>query len=83
MPSFGEWGWTIATKAGKSAKQWIEEYSSLPVNDGWMTRELMLGAFAFNQGFYDIEPEIKVNRINSNQIIEYHRKGWAEYNDDQ
>ncbi len=83
VPSFGEWGWTIATKAGKSAKQRIEEYSSLPVNDGWMTRELMLGAFAFNQGFYDIEPEIKVNRINSNQIIEYHRKGWAEYNDDQ
>ncbi|VAW87981.1 Spermidine synthase [hydrothermal vent metagenome] len=83
VPSFGEWGWTIATKAGKSAKQRIEEYSSLPVNDGWMTRELMLGAFAFNQGFYDIEPEIKVNRINSNQIIEYHRKGWAQYNDDQ
>jgi len=83
VPSFGEWGWTIATKAGKSAKHRIEALPVLPIDDGWITKELMLGAFAFNQGFYDIEPEIQVNRINSNLIIEYHRKGWAQYNDNQ
>lgn len=83
VPSFGEWGWTIATKSGKSAKQRLEAMPNLPIDDGWITKELMLGAFAFNQGFYDIEPEIQVNRINSNLMIEYHRKGWAQYNDAQ
>lgn len=83
VPSFGEWGWTIATKAGKSAKQRLTELERLPVDDGWTTKPLILGSFAFNQGFYDIEPEVEVNRINSNLIFEYHRKGWSQYNDAQ
>lgn len=80
VPSFGEWGWTIATPVGKSAKHRLEGLSALPVDDGWMTRDVMLGAFAFYKGFYKDIDAIKINRINSNVIYEYHRQGWAREN---
>jgi spermidine synthase len=80
VPSFGEWGWTIATAAGASAKQRLQRLESLPINDGWMTREVMLGAFAFYQDFYKDSANIKINRINSNVLYEYHRLGWSREN---
>ncbi len=80
VPSFGEWGWTIATTVGGSARQRLERLTELPLDDGWMTREVMLGAFAFYKDFYQDIDEIKINRINSNVLYEYHRLGWAREN---
>jgi len=80
VPSFGEWGWTIATRAGGSAKQRLERLAKLPLDDGWMTRDVMLGAFAFYKDFYQNIENIKINRINSNVLYEYHRLGWAREN---
>lgn len=77
VPSFGEWGWTIATPNGQSAKQRIQAIDQLPVDDGWMTKELLLAAFAFSKGFYQDWDSIKINRLGSNVIYEYHRLGWA------
>jgi spermidine synthase len=77
VPSFGEWGWTIATPRGKPAKQRLEEMHELPIDDSWLTKELMLGAFAFSKGFYANSNKIKINRLGSNVVYEYHRKGWA------
>ena len=80
VPSFGEWGWTIATVNGSSAKHRLERLTHLPLDDGWMTRDVMLGAFAFYKNFYDDIEQIKINRINSNVLYEYHRLGWAREN---
>jgi len=77
VPSFGEWGWTIATPTGKSPRQRLEAISSLPIEHDWLTPELMLGAFAFGKHFYDDMKEIKINRLNSTTLYDYHRAGWA------
>jgi len=80
VPSFGEWGWSIATSNGSSAKRRLARLTQMPLDDGWMTREVMLGAFAFYKGFYDDVGQININRINSNVLYEYHRLGWAREN---
>ena len=80
VPSFGEWGWTIATPTGGSAKHRLDRLDKLPLDDGWMTREVMLGAFAFHKGFYDKAKDILVNRINSNVLYDYYRLGWDREN---
>jgi spermidine synthase len=77
VPSFGEWGWTIATPTGQSAKQRLSALEQLPRDDGWMTKDLLVGAFAFSKGFYEKADAIKINRLGSNVIYDYHRLGWA------
>ena len=78
VPSFGEWGWTIATKNGLSAKQRIAQVASLPIDDGWVTKGIMLGAFEFGQHFFDNLAKIKVNRLGSNTIYQYHHQDWEQ-----
>ncbi len=78
VPSFGEWGWTIATKNGLSAKTRIENLSGLLVDDGWSTLGVILGAFEFNRHFFDDIKKIKVNRINNQATYLYHTSDWQK-----
>ncbi len=80
VPSFGEWGWTIATPRGKKASHRIDELEKLPIDDDWITKEIITGAFTFNKGFYDSLDDILVNRLHSSTVYEYHREGWAREN---
>jgi len=78
VPSFGEWGWTIATKNGVSARARIAQKSALMVQDGWSTRGVLLAAFEFNQHYFDDLANIKVNRINNQAAYEYHKADWEK-----
>lgn len=78
VPSFGEWGWTIATKNGVSAKTRIAQKVKLDVDDGWSTRGLLLAAFEFNQNFFNDLEYIKVNRINNQATYQYHQADWEK-----
>jgi len=80
VPSFGEWGFSIATKNGLSAKQRIQQLplSSDWVDDGWMTKGLMLAAFEFGKGFYQQANDIKVNRLGSMVAYQYHYSDWQQ-----
>ena len=78
VPSFGEWGWTIATQNGLSAKARIEQSESVDTRDGWSTRAILLGAFAFSQGFFEPLPNIRVNRINNLAAYQYHLSDWEK-----
>jgi spermidine synthase len=78
VPSFGQWGFTIATKNGQSAKQRLQNLTQLPVNDHWMTQGLMLAAFEFSQSFYANQANIKINRIGSMNAYQYHRDDWQK-----
>lgn len=78
VPSFGEWGWTIATKNGVSAKARLSQKDSLEVNDGWSTRGVLLAAFEFNRHFFDSLAGIKVNRINNQVAYQYHKADWEK-----
>ena len=76
VPSFGEWGWTIATKNGKSARTRLAELDQLPVDDGWTTQGLLLAAFEFEKNFYDTRDMIEVNRLGTMVAYRYHRNDW-------
>ncbi len=78
VPSFGEWGWTIATKNGLSARARIAQKDRLDVNDGWSTKGVILAAFEFNQHFFEHLDTIKVNRINNQAAYRYHQADWEK-----
>jgi spermidine synthase len=78
VPSFGEWGFTIATKQGLSAKQRLQKLTKLPLNDSWITQNLMLAAFEFGKDFFQTAHEIKVNRLGSMVAYQYHRADWQQ-----
>ncbi|MCK4842889.1 MAG: polyamine aminopropyltransferase [Methylococcales bacterium] len=78
VPSFGEWGFTIATKNGLSASQRLQNLTSLSVDDGWVTKGLMLAAFEFGKDFFLQSDKIKINRLGSMVAYQYHRADWQK-----
>ena len=78
VPSFGEWGFTIAKKNGESPKSSIAKASEIYPDDRFSSKELILGSFNFGKNFYDGYDKIKVNYIDSIAIYEYHEKNWRE-----
>ena len=76
VPSFGEWGWTIATKNGRSPRQRIAELKELSVEDGWATQGSILAAFEFGKGFFSEADSIEINRLGSKVAYSYHQADW-------
>jgi len=76
VPSFGEWGWTIATKQGASVSERLSRIDNISVPTTWLSKELLAGSFIFNKGFYDNREQIKVNYLGSNQLYQYHQRAW-------
>jgi spermidine synthase len=78
IPSFGEWGWTIATKQGKSARQRIAAMAKLPLDDDWISPGLLGAAFEFPAGFHDQAGSVKINTLGSQRIYQYHHQAWQQ-----
>lgn len=78
VPSFGEWGWTIATKNGRSARARLSQLDELPVDDGWMTRGVLLGAFEFGRHYFEGLDTIRINRLGSLVAYQYHQNDWEK-----
>ncbi|MBB1269060.1 polyamine aminopropyltransferase [Shewanella sp. SR44-3] len=78
VPSFGEWGWSMATKSGDSPKQRLAKKLHLPADETWLTSGLILGAFEFPGDFYREKAKIKTNKLNSLQLYQYHLADWSE-----
>ncbi len=76
IPSFGQWGWTIATKQGQPASQRIKDTTELPVLSKWVSKEYLLASFVFPRNFFDNIKSIEVNRLGSGILYEYHRQAW-------
>jgi len=76
IPSFGEWGWTIATKQGASVSERLAHMSEIAVPTSWLTAPLLKGAFSFNKGFYADKERVKINYLGSNQLYQYHQQAW-------
>jgi len=76
VPSFGEWGWTVATKQGLPVSYRLKNAHKIDVPTKWLTLPLLEGAFIFNKGFYDSKDKVKINYLGSNQIYQYHQKAW-------
>jgi spermidine synthase len=78
IPSFGEWGWSIASKQTLSPRLKILEYDQLPIEHPWLTRDLIIAAFEFPNSFYSKAAEVEPNKLGSNRIYRYHTEAWKK-----
>ncbi|HIP75800.1 MAG TPA: polyamine aminopropyltransferase, partial [Psychromonas hadalis] len=76
VPSFGEWGWTIAVKKGAPVSERLAEVKKIGVETRWATMDLLRSSFVFNKGFYEHKDKVKINYLGSNQLYQYHQKAW-------
>ena len=76
VPSFGEWGWTIATKTGISASKRLQKMDGINVATDWLSQALLHASFVFNKNFYINKDKIKINYLGSNQLYQYHQQAW-------
>ena len=78
VPSFGEWGWTIASKRGKSPSQRLQNIKALPVESHWLTLPMIQQAFNFSTHFYDDKDLVPINYLGSNAIYQLHQSAWRD-----
>ena len=76
VPSFGEWGWTIASKRGLSPLARLKTLDKFQVEQQWLTLPMLIGAFEFSQDFYQFDNEIQINYLGSHTIYQLHQKAW-------
>ncbi|WP_269777043.1 polyamine aminopropyltransferase [Motilimonas pumila] len=77
VPSFGEWGWTIATKMGASPEQRINTMMApWPMEFSWLNEAVLKAAFVFPHRFYDSAPDVEVNELGSHTLYHYHHNAW-------
>lgn len=74
VPSFGEWGWSIATRQARTPRDRLAALDELPVPHPWLTRDLMLAAFEFPRDFFDVE--VDINTLGSHTVYQYHQEAW-------
>ena len=78
VPSFGEWGWTIATKLGASPLTRLKTLNKLPVEHNWLTLAMLINSFEFPQNFYLKEKDIPINYLGSHTIYQLHQNAWRD-----
>ena len=78
VPSFGEWGWTIASKRGASPLARLKALESIPVEHHWLTLPMITNAFEFSKDFYKNEADIPINYLGSHSIYQLHQKAWRD-----
>ncbi len=78
VPSFGEWGWSIATVQGKAARERIGAYSGPDLPPAWATVDVIRASFVFGRDFFAGMDEIKVNKPRSGVVYRYHQQDWND-----
>jgi len=78
VPSFGEWGWTIASKRGSDPRQRLAKLDKLPLEHDWLSIELINSAFIFPNQFYKQKSEIGINYLGSHTIYQLHQQAWKD-----
>ena len=78
VPSFGEWGWTIASKMGAAPLTRLKKLPQLPVAHHWLTLPMVINAFDFSRDFYKDKATVPVNYLGSHAIYQLHQKAWQD-----
>lgn len=76
VPSFGEWGWTIAAKMGASPLVRLNKLEQLPIQPTWLNLDLLKAAFIFPNDFYNNTENIGVNTLGSHTLYQLHQQAW-------
>jgi len=77
VPSFGEWGWTIGAKMGKSPLARLDNLTQLPVKHRWLNIDILKSAFIFPNDFYARKADININTLGSHTLYQLHQKAWT------
>ncbi len=78
VPTFGEWGWTIASKMGASPRTRLNSLTELPVQHNWLTMGMLKNSFEFPKNFYKNEKNISINYLGSHTIYQLHQNAWRD-----
>ncbi len=78
VPSFGEWGWTIASKSGASPLTRLNKLTQLPVAHQWLNLAILKAAFIFPNDFYQNKENIGINILGSHTIYQLHQNAWQD-----
>jgi len=78
VPSFGEWGWTIAAKVGASPLSRLNNLDKLPIQHTWLNLKLLKAAFIFPNDFYHDKENIGINTLGSHTLYQLHQKAWQD-----
>ena len=78
VPSFGEWGWTIASKSGASPLTRLNKLNELPVAHQWLNLGILRAAFIFPNNFYQNKEDIGINILGSHTIYQLHQNAWQD-----
>ncbi len=78
VPSFGEWGWTIAAKIGASPLARLNKLEKLPIQHAWLNLEILKAAFIFPNDFYMNKDNIDINTLGSHTLYQLHQKAWQD-----
>ncbi|MFO6424756.1 polyamine aminopropyltransferase [Motilimonas sp. KMU-193] len=77
VPSFGQWGWSIATKMGATPSERVAQRDPfLPVQLDWLNREVFFAALVFPAQFYQGSENVKVNELGTHTLYQYHHQAW-------
>lgn len=71
VPSFGEWGYILATKSNYRIPQ------VLPENLKFLTLETLPSYFKFPSDMNEIE--VDINRLNNQNLVKYFEEEWSVY----
>jgi spermidine synthase len=72
VPTFGEWGWTIAKKDNSSPLSILKSIDRLKVENEWLNKGTLIGSFYFGNKYYDDYENIIVNTVGSSSIYNYY-----------
>ncbi|TYK67422.1 polyamine aminopropyltransferase [Colwellia echini] len=78
VPSFGEWGWTIASKNGASPLTRLNKLNQLPITHQWLNLPILKAAFIFPNDFYQHKDDIGINILGSHSIYQLHQSAWQD-----
>jgi len=78
VPSFGQWGWTIATKFGGIPRRRIQETKKNLPENSWATKELILASFIFSRDYFVLEDQLEPNRLGTHLMYLLHQEAWME-----
>lgn len=76
IPSFGQWGWSIATKVGAPPRVRINRNDEGLPKDTWATKGLINASFEFGTGFIKQAELLEPNRLGTHLMYRLHQQAW-------
>lgn len=80
VPSFGQWGWSLATHRGASGQQRIINHEGHTFSHPLISYSQIVAAFNFSPAFFSEAHTLDINRLSAPTLYNYHAEGWRKHN---